>query len=101
MRAAGGGRCRGGPHPPQPAGARADGTLARREGILAADGAPAVTTGARTGRSPHDRDIVDEQEADTVTWGGPNQLCSPAFFARRLTRASEYLRRREAYAFDD
>ena len=74
--------------------------LARSEGILAANGALVVTTGARTGRSPADRYIVDEPEADGVDWGGANQACSPAYFERQLRRASEYLRRRQVYVFD-
>ena len=75
-------------------------SLARREGILAANGALVVTTGERTGRSPADRYIVDEPEASGVAWGGPNQPCSPEFFERQLRRASEHLRRREVYVFD-
>ena len=75
-------------------------SLARQEGILAADGALAVTTGERTGRSPADRYIVDEPEAAGVAWGGPNQPCSPEYFERQLARVSEYLRRREVYVFD-
>ena len=75
-------------------------SLARQEGILAADGALAVTTGERTGRSPTDRYIVDEPEAAGVAWGGPNQACSPAYFERQLARASEHMRRREVFVFD-
>jgi phosphoenolpyruvate carboxykinase (ATP) len=75
-------------------------SLARQEGILAANGALVVTTGERTGRSPSDRYIVDEPEAADVAWGGPNQPCAPEFFERQLRRASEHLRRREVYVFD-
>jgi len=75
-------------------------SLARQEGILAANGALVVTTGERTGRSPADRYIVDEPEAAGVAWGGPNQPCSVEFFERQLRRASEHLRRREVYVFD-
>ena len=74
--------------------------LARREGILAANGALVVTTGERTGRSPADRYIVAEAEAADVAWGGPNQACSPDYFERQLQRASEYLRARDVYVFD-
>jgi phosphoenolpyruvate carboxykinase (ATP) len=74
--------------------------LARREGILAANGALVVTTGARTGRSPADRYIVDDEGAEGVAWGGPNQPCSPELFERQLERASAYLRAREVYVFD-
>jgi len=75
-------------------------SLARKEGILAANGALVVTTGARTGRSPADRYIVDDEGAAGVAWGGPNQRCSPAEFERQLERASQYLRAREVYIFD-
>jgi phosphoenolpyruvate carboxykinase (ATP) len=75
-------------------------SLARGEGIFAANGALVVTTGERTGRSPADRYIVDEPEATGVAWGGPNQPCTPEFFDRQVRRVSDYLRRREVYVFD-
>ena len=74
-------------------------SLARKEGILAANGALVVTTGARTGRSPADRYIVDDQGAAGVAWSGPNKPCGTDVFERQLERASEYLRRREVYIF--
>ena len=75
-------------------------SLARGEGIFAANGALVVTTGERTGRSPADRYIVDEPEATGVAWGGANQPCTPEFFDRQVRRVSDYLRRREVYVFD-
>jgi phosphoenolpyruvate carboxykinase (ATP) len=75
-------------------------SLARGEGIFAANGALVVTTGERTGRSPADRYIVDEPEAEGVAWGGSNQACTPEFFDRQVRRVSDYLRRREVYVFD-
>ena len=75
-------------------------SLARGEGIFAANGALVVTTGERTGRSPADRYIVDEPEAEGVAWGGANQACTPEFFDRQVRRVSDYLRRREVYVFD-
>ena len=75
-------------------------SLARGEGIFAANGALVVTTGERTGRSPADRYIVDEPEAEGVAWGGANQPCTPEFFDRQVRRVSDYLRRREVYVFD-
>jgi phosphoenolpyruvate carboxykinase (ATP) len=74
--------------------------LARREGILAANGALVVTTGERTGRSPQDRYIVDEAGAADVSWGGANQPCSPEVFAHHLERAAAWLRGRDVYVFD-
>ncbi len=75
-------------------------SLARGEGIFAANGALVVTTGERTGRSPADRYIVDEPEAAGVAWGASNQPCTPEFFDRQVRRVSDYLRRREVYVFD-
>jgi phosphoenolpyruvate carboxykinase (ATP) len=74
--------------------------LARGEGILAANGALVVKTGARTGRSPADRFIVDEPEAEAVAWNHVNQKCSPELFDRLLKKAGAYLRDREVFAFD-
>jgi len=75
-------------------------SLARGEGIFAANGALVVTTGEPTGRSPADRFIVDEPEAADVAWGGLNQPCTPEYFDRQVRRVSDYLRRREVYVFD-
>jgi phosphoenolpyruvate carboxykinase (ATP) len=75
-------------------------SLARGEGVFAANGALVVTTGERTGRSPADRYIVDEPGAEDVDWGASNQPCTPEFFDRQVRRVSDYLRRREVYVFD-
>jgi len=64
-------------------------SLARKEGILAANGALVVTTGARTGRSPADRYIVDDQGAAGVAWSGPNKPCGTDVFERQLERARQ------------
>ena len=75
-------------------------SLARGEGIFAANGALVVTTGERTGRSPADRYIVDEPEAAGVAWGGVNQPARPSSSTARSGGSSDYLRRREVYVFD-
>jgi phosphoenolpyruvate carboxykinase (ATP) len=74
--------------------------LARGEGILAANGALVVKTGSRTGRSPADRFIVEEPEAEAVAWSDVNQKCSPELFDRLLKKAGAYLHDREVFAFD-
>ncbi len=75
-------------------------SLARGEGRLAANGALVVETGARTGRSPEDRFIVDGPAAKDVAWGGANRSCTREFFDRMLQKAADYLRGREAFVFD-
>ncbi|HET9918940.1 MAG TPA: phosphoenolpyruvate carboxykinase (ATP), partial [Ktedonobacteraceae bacterium] len=44
--------------------------LARKEGMLAANGAFAATTGAHTGRSPKDKFIVSSEESAAKIWWG-------------------------------
>ena len=75
-------------------------SLARQEGILPANGALVVQTGARTGRSPADRFIVDEPAAEGVAWSDVNQQCTPELFDRMLCKASTYLHSREVFVFD-
>jgi len=76
-------------------------SLARGEGILAANGALVVKTGEPSGRSPHDRVIVEEDATcDTVAWGDINTPCAPALFDRLLDKARGYLHDRDLYVFD-
>jgi phosphoenolpyruvate carboxykinase (ATP) len=83
--------------PPAELTARA---LAREEGILAANGALVVRTGARTGRSPADRFIADEPEAADVAWSDVNQKCSPELFDRLLRKAAAFVRDRDVFVFE-
>lgn len=75
-------------------------SLARSEGILAANGALVVKTGEPSGRSPNDRVIVEEDSAEHVYWGDFNESCQPALFDRLLDKARGYLTDRELYVFD-
>ncbi|MGV8084303.1 MAG: phosphoenolpyruvate carboxykinase (ATP) [Coriobacteriia bacterium] len=76
-------------------------SLARGEGILAANGALVVKTGEPSGRSPLDRVIVEEgQASDLVCWGDINIPCQPALFDRMLDKARGYLHDRDLYVFD-
>ncbi|MES2217448.1 MAG: phosphoenolpyruvate carboxykinase [Pseudomonadota bacterium] len=66
--------------------------LASEEGVLASNQALAVTTGARTGRSPKDRFIVkDDLTATTVDWNSINQPISPDKFQALWDRALAHL----------
>ena len=76
-------------------------SLARGEGILAANGALVIKTGEPSGRSPKDRFIVKEgPAADLIHWGAVNQPCEPALFDRLLDKARGYLHDRDLYVFD-
>lgn len=75
--------------------------LERGEGTLAANGALAVQTGERTGRSPNDRFIAYEKWAEKhVWWGAVNKSISPEIFNSLLAKATEYLKNRERFVFD-
>jgi phosphoenolpyruvate carboxykinase (ATP) len=68
--------------------------ILRKEGILAQDpaGVLAVATGARTGRSPKDKFIVqDDQTEKTIAWGAINQPITEATFNALWQRAEDYL----------
>jgi phosphoenolpyruvate carboxykinase (ATP) len=76
-------------------------SLARGEGILAANGALVVKTGEPSGRSPDDRVIVEEgSAADEICWGDVNKPCTSALFDRLLDKARGYLHDRDLYVFD-
>ncbi len=76
-------------------------SLARDEGILAANGALVIKTGEPSGRSPEDRFIVREgPAAELIDWGDVNQPCEPALFDRLLDKARGYLHDRDLYVFD-
>jgi phosphoenolpyruvate carboxykinase (ATP) len=64
----------------------------RREGMISATGALAARTGKRTGRSPKDRFIVENDiTRDKVAWGEVNKPVPQAKFDRILGRAMSYL----------
>lgn len=64
----------------------------RREGMLAENGALVAKTGKRTGRSPKDRFIIeDEVTRDKVDWGTTNKPFSTKAFEAILDKATTYL----------
>src|SRR5919199_247795 len=64
----------------------------RREGMLAESGALVARTGKRTGRSPKDRFIVeDDVTREKVDWGAINKPFSTEAFEAILDKATNYL----------
>lgn len=75
--------------------------IARGEASLAANGALVALTGSRTGRSPRDKFVVqDELTRDTVDWGKVNQPFDPAKFQALLDRVVAHMRERDLYVLD-
>ena len=71
------------------------------EGILTDTGALAVTTGKFTGRSPHDKYIVDTDGIhDAINWGDVNHPISRDVFDAIKTEMIGFLNGNEVYVFD-
>ena len=75
--------------------------LARGEASLASNGALVALTGARTGRSPRDKFIVEDNlTKDSVHWGRVNQPFSPQKFHALLDRVTRHMAERDLYVMD-
>lgn len=74
--------------------------LVRGEGLLTNTGALRVTTGKYTGRSPHDKFIVDAPSVHAdIAWGN-NKAFEVDKFDRLYNRMLAYMQNREAFVFD-
>lgn len=72
----------------------------RGEGVLTDTGALRVTTGKYTGRSPHDKFIVETPAVHSdIAWGS-NQAFSGEQFTHLHHRMNAYLQNREVFVFD-
>ncbi len=75
--------------------------LARKEGVLASNGAFAAVTGIYTGRSPKDKFIVPHKEYDSkIWWGEINHPLDFAHFEELRHSLAAYLQGREVYVLD-
>ena len=73
-------------------------SLKRGEGHLSNTGALVATTGARTGRSPADRFIVDEpSSSNDIEWGTVNRPISADIFSALWGKVSDYLCTKERF----
>ncbi len=76
-------------------------SLARSEGLLANGGALVTVTGQHTGRSPHDRFVVEEATArDEIWWGDVNVAMSEENFDRLLDKILGHLQGRDVFVQD-
>ena len=72
--------------------------LANREAVQGANEALVVATGSRTGRSPNDRFIVEQDEtAKEIFWGDVNRPVSQKIFNNLWQKAEAFIQEREHY----
>ena len=77
-------------------------SLARNEGVLSAHGALVTETGERTGRSPNDKYIVDEETtSNDVNWGDVNVSTDLGTFERMRAQVIEFLSKQDALFVQD
>ena len=75
--------------------------IARGEASLASNGALVALTGARTGRSPRDKFIIEDTVTrDAIHWGKVNQPFPPEKFQAILDRVKHHMSERDLYVMD-
>jgi phosphoenolpyruvate carboxykinase (ATP) len=75
--------------------------LRRGEGQMADNGAIAVRTGVKTGRSPNDKYVVSSAATEKeIWWGAAQSPVESAVFDRLLERALGHLERNDIFTFD-
>ena len=84
-----------------PAAQLVEEAVRRGEGQLTSSGALTAFTGARTGRSPRDKFLVDDPAIhDQIWWGKVNQPFPGDRFDRLRERIAAFLHGREVFVFD-
>ena len=75
-----------------------DAAIKNGEGVLAANGALSLQTGERTGRSPNDRFIVQEDSTSSlIDWGEINKPFNADKFNALWDKVDEYLAEKNRY----
>lgn len=73
----------------------------RCEGLIAHDGPAVVYTGEHTGRSPHDKFLVQEPDSkDLIWWDGANRPFAPEHFAFLTHRILAYMQGKDLFVQD-
>ncbi len=73
----------------------------KNEGIVTSTGSLSVKTGKYTGRSPHDRYIIDDDEThNNVDWGNVNHPFSEEKFEKIFQKMKKHLENKEIFVFD-
>ncbi|HSR54490.1 MAG TPA: phosphoenolpyruvate carboxykinase (ATP) [Acidobacteriota bacterium] len=76
-------------------------SLARQEGVLVSSGALCSETGERTGRSPNDKFIVeDDCYKDDIWWGTVNRPFSPQRFSQLREKVEAYIQGKDLFVFE-
>jgi len=79
-----------------------DAAVVRNEGVFSAHKALVTETGDRTGRSPNDKFIVDEESTSSeVNWGNVNVPTSEDVFMSLRAKVVEYLSKQEDLFIQD
>ena len=72
-----------------------------KEGVIASNGALVVTTGKRTGRSPADKFIVDDEIThDSVNWNADSQPIEPEKFSKLWQESENYIKDKNIFTAD-
>ena len=76
-------------------------TIQKGLGVMTKGGALAVETGKFTGRSPHDKFIVEEETSKgNIWWGNVNKGTNEAVFEAMHKQMTAYYQHRELYVQD-
>ena len=79
-----------------------DEAVVRNEGVFSAHKALVTETGDRTGRSPNDKFVVDEESTSSeINWGNVNVSTSEDVFMSLRTKVVEYLSKQEDLFIQD
>jgi phosphoenolpyruvate carboxykinase (ATP) len=74
--------------------------LERKEAVLTSTGALRVATGKYTGRSPHDKFVVDTPDVRDELWWENNKKISEEAFHNLYSKILDYLKNKDLFVFN-